>query len=369
MRVFISSVISGFGDERYATSAGVRALGYEPARAEDYGATPATPQQACMAGVRSSDAVILLLGSRYGARQASGLSATHEEYREARETKPVFVFILDDGSEPEPDQAAFLKEVQGWEQGHFTETFRTDDDLRDKVTRALHNYTLATEASPLDEDEVASRAVANLPSERMTSDTRLVVSVAGGPHRSVLRPAELEAPVLGRFLLAEALTGSDAVLNHSLGTDIELQGPTLRLVQNRGTASVSLTETGEILIDVPAVDDAGWQGGIPSLIEEDIADRIARTLRFSAQILTHIDPTERVTHVAPVVALLGAGYRPWRTREEHQRNPNTASMGIGSRDRVIATLAPPTRRRPALIQDTHRLADDLTVRLRRELRQ
>lgn len=147
MKVFISSLIGGFGAFRDAAATGIRALGYDPVRAEDFGASPTSPQQACLAGVRDADAVILLLGADYGARQTSGLSATHEEYREARDTKPVLVFIQD-GVDPDPDQAAFIKEVRGWEHGHFNESFATADELRDRVIRGLHDYTLVTEVPP-----------------------------------------------------------------------------------------------------------------------------------------------------------------------------------------------------------------------------
>ena len=93
MKVFISSVIRGLEAYRDAASSAARALRHEVKRAEDFAASAATPQQACLAGVRWAEVVILLLGSRYGDRQASGLSATHEEYREAREHCPVLVFI------------------------------------------------------------------------------------------------------------------------------------------------------------------------------------------------------------------------------------------------------------------------------------
>ncbi len=73
-------------------------------RSEDFGASPLSPQQACLAGVRESDMVILLLGARYGQKQESGLSPTHEEYREARDRqRPILVFVQGD-VEREPDQ-------------------------------------------------------------------------------------------------------------------------------------------------------------------------------------------------------------------------------------------------------------------------
>jgi hypothetical protein len=43
-------------------------------------------------------------------------------------------------------------------------------------------------------------------------------------------------------------------------------------------------------------------------------------------------------------------------------------MGIGTRDDLTVQLHPPTRRREALRSDVKRLAEDLTVLLRRKKR-
>ena len=89
MNVFVSSVISEFEEYRAAARRAIISLGYETIRAEDFGASASSPQQACLAGVREAEITVLLLGGRYGAKQASGLSATHEEYREARRCRRV----------------------------------------------------------------------------------------------------------------------------------------------------------------------------------------------------------------------------------------------------------------------------------------
>src|SRR5665213_1713455 len=115
MKVFISSLISGFGPVRQACHGAVTALWHEPVMAEDFGARAESPQGACLQGLRSADLVVLILGESYGAAQpGSGLSATHEEYREARGHKPVLAFVHD-GVTPDPQQAEFIREVQGWE--------------------------------------------------------------------------------------------------------------------------------------------------------------------------------------------------------------------------------------------------------------
>ena len=49
--------------------------------AEDFGASPSSTQQVCLAAVHEADIVGLLLGERHGIPQTSGLSPTHEEYR------------------------------------------------------------------------------------------------------------------------------------------------------------------------------------------------------------------------------------------------------------------------------------------------
>lgn len=122
MKVFISSLISGMEVERAAVKRAVERLGHGPIMAEDFGARPSSPQVACLGGVRESDLVILVLGSRYGVPQAGGVSATHEEILEARNRKPILVF-LQAGAEPEDSQVALINEVGGWEGGLFRQEF------------------------------------------------------------------------------------------------------------------------------------------------------------------------------------------------------------------------------------------------------
>ena len=199
VRVFVSSIMGGeFAALRDTVCDAIGLLGYEALRAEDYVASPASAQVACLAGVRSADAVVLILGSQYGVPQASGLSATHEEYQEARETsRPVLAFIAED-AQPTPAQAEFIGEVQNWEQGQYTSSFHDAADLQAKVTQGLHRYALTQAAAPTDETELAQKARALIPARTYTSRPLLVVAVAAGPAQQVIRPAELESEQLRR---------------------------------------------------------------------------------------------------------------------------------------------------------------------------
>ena len=77
MKVFISSLVSGYEPLREAARSAVRALRHEPVMAEDFGALPHSPQIACLRGIRESDLVLLILVDRYGAPQGDSTSRRH----------------------------------------------------------------------------------------------------------------------------------------------------------------------------------------------------------------------------------------------------------------------------------------------------
>lgn len=372
MEVFVSSVITGLEAFREAAVSAITTLGYKAVRAEDFSASSQSPRQECLAAVRNSDAMVLLLGETYGQQQQSGLSATHEEYREARDNTPVLAFVQD-GIRPEPRQREFTQEVRSWESGLFTATFTGSEDLRIKVTRALHDLIINMKTTPVDISDTADRARALIPTDRMTSNTGLLIAVAHGPHQTVLRPSELDNNNLRRFLLAETLTGKHAVLRPADGAGISV--PHTRASVQRGTINVvqdhdrrvSLSGSGELLIQQPAGNIGGWHTGLPCLIEEDVAEGIANAFRYAARVLNRIDGTGRFTHFAAAVGLRNAGYLPWRTRSEHQRSPNQVTVGIGAFDQpnpIVVIPSPPIQSRAALLNTADQIAQDLTIKLR-----
>lgn len=327
MNVFISSVIAGFEPFRDATGQAIRSLGDHVIRAEDFGAVSSSPQEVCLRGVREADVVVLLVGARYGYTQASGLSATHEEYREARERCRVLVFVQQ-GVDLETPQREFLREVQAWSSGHYTVNFSTSEELRDVVTRALHELELSQAAGPVDEGEMLARAQDLLPpssSGRGANVPTICLAVAGGPRQQVLRPVELEATTLRRAIQQAALFGEVPIFDETKGTQSSVEGHALVISQD--DASLRLDELGGICVTLPASDrrdrqDYRSMASLSSLIDEDVQDRLQRALRFAGWLLDHVDPVKRLSDVAVVAALLGAGYMPWRTRAEHQAGPN-----------------------------------------------
>jgi hypothetical protein len=105
---------------------------------------------------------ILIIGERYGAKQSSGISATHEEFREARDRRPILAFFQE-GVSHDTDQAAFVKEAGAWEKGLFREGFTTPEQLKAQITRRVHQWEVANAAGPIDDSDMLDRALKLLP--------------------------------------------------------------------------------------------------------------------------------------------------------------------------------------------------------------
>ncbi len=366
MKIFISSVVAGFEAHRDAVESAAKTLRHEVIRSEELGAVTESSQVACLSGVRDSDFVILLLGARYGYVQESGISATHEEFREARDSKPVLAFVQQ-GVEPEERQCEFIAEVRKWESGIGTSDFSDPASLRDAVSRALHDYALSLASGGTDTSEMATRAAALVPQERPIG-AFLVVVVVGGPAQSILRPSEIEDETLSDYLAQRALFGLSRVLAQAEGVRREVRDHALVLAQP--TREILVDEMGSIRIIQPALHvelNPGPAGLLSVLIEEEVRDRIGTCLQFATECLERVDPTKRLTELIPVVSLLGARAAAWRTLEEHRLSPS--SMTLGSADDVeTVQLSPAARKRQVIAMQADTLADDFTVLLRRRIR-
>jgi hypothetical protein len=365
MKVFISSLITGMGPIREAAQEAVTTLRHIPVMAENFGAQARSPQVACLTGLRQSDLVLLILGESYGAEQPSGLSATHEEYLDAKGRKPVIAFVQH-GVTPDQRQDAFIREVQGWESGLLRGGFKTAEELQIEIVRALHDYELANAVGPLDEGTLRSRSAQLLNADtRRSGSATLNVAIVGGPSQQILRPCEIEDRALGDFIHQAALFGPTRVFDQAKGVERAIEGGALILGQDRDGQRIQLDEKGELLIrasiDVPTRGRPGGFG-LPVLIEEDIQRALGAAIALAESVLNNIDATRRLTHLAISVTISGGEHLAWRTQAEHSESPNSVSMGMGEKDRIPVQVFKP---RAALRLDVARLVEDLLVPLRR----
>jgi hypothetical protein len=344
MKIFISSLIVGMETLRAAARAAVTALGHEPVMAEDLFAQPNSPQIACLQSVRTADLVVMLFGEHYGIVQgSSGVSPTHEEFLEARDKKPILVFVQE-GVTRDPKQSAFLTDVQSWQGGYFRAGFKDANALQTLVTRAVHEYQLSNAAAPLDIELLTKKAVAILQkSQRKSSSSSpmLNVAIAGGPVQQILRPAELESSKLVDALNQQALFGEHRLFSQTSGVKNDVDGTALFLEQEKG-ARIQVDEQGTLLFR-QTLERPATQGsyGAFAIIEETVVSKLNAVLGYAAFLLDHIDSTQRITHVGIAAAIEAADYLGWRTQAEDDASPNSGTMGMSGRDRPPIFLSKP----------------------------
>jgi len=115
IRLFLSSVRRGFEELRARLLEDLRTAGFDVANMEIFGARPELPLETCLAEIRKCDALILIVGPRYGAlTEAGDVSFTHEEFREAcRRGIPVLAFTLPPAPDAPDDKKQRLREFTG----------------------------------------------------------------------------------------------------------------------------------------------------------------------------------------------------------------------------------------------------------------
>lgn len=362
MKIFISSVIGGYEAYRDAVEDAVKTLGHQVTRAENFPASSDSPQVACLKGVRGSDVVIVLVGARYGEIQPSGFSATHEELLEARDKKPIIAFVESDVTR-DKQQTAFLENVQAWATGLFTEEFAAADELKRKVTLALHEYLVSSSVADVDIEAISERARRRLgdTNSRYTNSAALEFSIAVGPTQTLLRPAIIGKAEIVEEIIKLAAFGANRVFDISLGTDNQVKDHELIISQQNGFIRVS--SQGDMLIRIPLKQDDQVHSVI---IEESLQDTILKLLLFSSELLEHLDPTQKTSHVALYAQLLDTAHYGWQTRQEHQRANGTYSIsGFGNNKNSPVSLSPPCFKRGVLKFDASTNSEDILALLKR----
>lgn len=207
-----------------------------------------------------------------------------------------------------------------------------------------------------------TRAMSLLPDRQHTGGEVSLAVIVGTPLESpIIRPAELESPALAQWLTQTLLFGDLALFDYSESTAPAMSGNSLVVRQTRSW--VALDSFGTVVILRPLRRQPHI--GLPAVIEEQVQRDIRDALHFAGNVLDHLDESHRISHVAPVVALIGASYGAWRNEAEHAASPNSMAVNMTGSDRPVAHLTPAVRDRGSLRSATDEMAEDLTVLLRR----
>ncbi len=147
LMVFLCSTFSDLADEREAVLDAVRKLQLQHDSMEFFGARPDVPIETCLAEVRKSDILVVIVGHRYGSL-VSGLSISFSEaeYEEGfRLRKPCLVYMLDENTpvlprniERDPEKIRLLDRWKSvLQERHTVAYFKNGHDLAVRVAADL----------------------------------------------------------------------------------------------------------------------------------------------------------------------------------------------------------------------------------------
>jgi hypothetical protein len=367
MKIFISSIISGMEPFRSAAREAVEQLGHTAVMAEDFGAQPRSPQVACLDGLRQSALTVLIIGEHYGSKQSSGISATHEEFREARDRRPILAFFQE-GVPHDADQSAFVKEAGSWEKGLFRESFTTPNELKTQITKRVHQWEVANAAGPVNEGDMLERALKLLPKsdDRRSQGNFIAMAVAAGPRQALLRPSQLESSSFKKDVQKAALFGTSPIFSPEEKTLANIRNGALELSQGDDRGAFTLDGEGSLIFKLPLDNNSRFSGMV--IVEEDVSEALKGALSFAIEIWDTIDATQRISHAAIVCNLLSGNFGTWRTRAEQAASPDSYSIDSSNGERKPVSLNPATRVRSALSYQRDELVDDLVTLLKRQSR-
>jgi hypothetical protein len=143
-RVFVSSVMAEFREERAALALSIRAIGATPVLFEQFGGRDADPEAAYLEEVRRSNIYVGLLGKLYGRPVLKGFSATHTEFLEAEHVGLRISAWAEEVDDRERHEQSFLTEIQTF---HTTGNFASTEQLVEGVGGRLRDIA-ATDISP-----------------------------------------------------------------------------------------------------------------------------------------------------------------------------------------------------------------------------
>ncbi len=332
-RVFVSSLMIGYGAVRDAASRAIEGAGCDPVRAEDFPAGTVSPRTACLDGVASCDGLALILGARYGEPTVAGISATEEEYREAVKLKKhIFVFL--EGGDREPRQQEFVRSVEDYVDGHWRKSFRTPEELEGLVEQALHEDrpVIAVGNAEGGSRERIGAAFAERP-DRVEGIVWAQVAWTTPRDEEVVDPTSFVDKSFQRDVQRLAHEGDTPLFDYSQAKHDQVEASRLRLNQGkpndwrggRDLVVVDLYENGTLSVSLNATGLTGTNitrdiGEMYRIDPNDMSNRLGQAWDFAARWWEHLDPYRRHEPLLYNTVLHDVGTRRLEVAPQHPTN-------------------------------------------------
>lgn len=332
LRVFVSSVMSGFDSYRAAARQGISDAAMEPVLIEDFPSLDASSRTACLDLVQSSDVYIVVIGDRPGSSPL-GKPVVEEEFEEARRRKlPRLMFLQNVGRDAETE--ALTQRLSDFVAGRLRTTFDTPDDLRVAVTAALRGLSM------MNIEKNDPSLIEELLKAR-TGESTPLLRLVFVPERKdeVFDVLTFDAANFRRSILA--LAHDDAVrlfdFQQAKGVVVEGRELVIRQEQPRGNtpgvgATIRVREDGGIVIDqtlTGRTSDRQQFGFEMQIVEGDIAEAIGSSIAFVNALYEQHDRGQRYATFLFGAALAGMNMhfvvkerreqRSWSLRMDDER--------------------------------------------------
>lgn len=349
-RVFLSSVVDGFEQERQVSRSAVLAAGCDPILVnEDFPSLPVSSRNACLDAVESCDAFLLVVGARGGWLTPSGLLVVEEEYHHARSLGLPVVVVLAE-TDRDPQAARFVEELSDYVSGHFRRTYRSLSELAQVVEDSAREIARMVDLPFGDLASVEAEATRE-PAIEGEASVRLVV--ASERDEEVIDPARLQSREFRELIYRVGHDPAVGLFDFERRKNRAIEGDFLVVTQTSERRSretvddvqLKVGERGTVVVEANAT---GWvcreaesHGTLDSFViaYEDIVARLETSFRFVASLMGELDRYERHQRFTYQVTLLGVGYR---TLEKSPRPRNSYTLrSVFGEDRPIVVLPQP----------------------------
>lgn len=317
-RVFVSSIVKNFAAHRAAASSGIQQAGAEPVLVnEGFSADPRSSRNACLDGVASCDAVVLIIATRGGWATPSGKLVIEEEYEEAtRQQLPVYVFV--ETGTADADAKRFGARVSDYIDGRFRREFSSPEELEKQVFSAVRGLSsiidMQTTSPTLINSHLRERA-------HITNEPVLRVVLAPERREELISPVELGGDPFEKSVYRLGHEGESPLFDYARPKSTRVEGESLVIEQTDPESRhhethrvwLSVDEHGVMVIEANVGGGhRGAHSGFPAGLAVYVAD-LETTLRtmfaFAAAFYAQRDPYKRHHRLLYNVGLLGVDFR------------------------------------------------------------
>jgi Domain of unknown function (DUF4062) len=357
-RVFVSSVIEGYGEFRQAARLAIEQAGGEPVMVnEDFPSASISSRNACLDGVDSSDIFLLLIGARGGWRTPSGRLVVEEELDQARSRRlPVLVFLQN--IEQDTDAKRLADTVTDYVDGFFRVRFEDTVELRQKIPPALQSLIQTWKRPAMNPNRLATHLQQPY---KIADQASLRFVLVPEREEEIIDPIRLaskdfeerifeigHSKSVGLFSYQRAkepprMCADSLIIDQTAGSD-----------WREGLQGVRLTvaESGLIIVDSNISGRTERSGtdviGVMVIAIEDVEALLNTDFQFANALYQDIDPYKRHHRSFWNAAVTGLGYRTFMRNPQQQR-ASTVTLP-GGEEPGIAFSEPRLIDRSTLVQ-------------------